>query len=104
MDTKIEMLMVRRVIYVTLDYSLEECLAVMTKMQVRHLPVIDDEKVAALLGMGSIMEALIEEREFQYGELVKYVTGSDHHEPRLPPAVLMRDAVVKHTAGAKADG
>jgi len=104
MDTRIETLMVRRVIYVTLDYSLEECLAVMAKMQVRHLPVIDGEKVAALLGMRHITEALIEEQEFLNGELVRYMTGSNHHKLRLPPAVLVRGADMKDSRALTANG
>lgn len=64
-----------KLVGVSPDYRLDECMAVMTSMGIRNLPVIENDKPIALLNLRHIMEALIQDREFIIGELVKYVTG-----------------------------
>lgn len=90
LDSPITQIMSRKIVYVTPDYRLEECLAVMSKMHVRHLPVMEKELPIALLSMRHIMEALIEDREFMLNELVRYVTGSSVTEKVISPEVLIR--------------
>lgn len=63
------------------EYRLEECMALMSKMKIRHLPVIHDGRAIAVLSMSHIMEALVEENEFMIAELTKYVTGSNLVSP-----------------------
>lgn len=73
--------MVKNVLYITPDYNLDECLALMTKKHVRHLPVLDENsKVLAFLSIEDVVEAAIEDREFVISELTKYVTGSSFSE------------------------
>lgn len=75
--TPIHEVMVRHVVYVTPEYQLEECLALMTKKHIRHLPVINsDGIVLALLSIEDVVEALLEGKEFIISELTRYVTGS----------------------------
>lgn len=75
--TPIHKVMVKKVIYVTPEYLLEECLALMTKKHIRHLPVIDNQgKVLALISLEDVVEAVLEGKEFLIAELTKYVTGS----------------------------
>lgn len=75
-DACISEMMTRKVAYVTPEYRLEECLDIMKALHIRHLPVMEDKRPVALLSMRHIMEALIEDREFQVDEMVKYITGS----------------------------
>lgn len=67
-----------RVIFVTQDYRLDECMAIMSNAKIRHLPVMEKDKPIALLSMRHIMEALVEDKEFQIDELEKYITGSNY--------------------------
>lgn len=75
--TPIHDVMVRRVLYVTPDYLLEDCLALMTQKHIRHLPVLDERgKVLALISLEDVVEAVLEGKEFMISELTRYVTGS----------------------------
>ncbi len=76
MEIKVTELMSREIVYVTPDYTLEECMAVMCKLRIRHLPVLRDNRPIALLSMRHLMEAIVEENEFMIGQLVSYITGS----------------------------
>lgn len=100
LDSRIESQMVRKVVFVTPDYKLEECLAVMNQMHVRHLPVMAEGRVIALLSMRHIMEALIEDREFMIGELVRYVTGSCPKEENAKVRILVNDLSAAETRGS----
>jgi CBS domain-containing protein len=90
-NTKVSSLMTKKIIYVTSDYRLDECLAIMAKMKIRHLPVMDGYTPVALLSMRHIMAALIEENQFMVEQLVTYITGSQHAEERHIRAGLIRD-------------
>ena len=62
--------------YVTPDYRLDECMSLMTRMKVGHLPVVESGRVVSILSMRQIMEALVREKEFMIEELTRYVTSS----------------------------
>jgi CBS domain-containing protein len=90
METKVTDLMSKSIVYVTPDYSLDECMAVMCKMKVRHLPVLLGDTPIALLSMRHIMEAIVEENEFMIGQLVAYITGGPSaHEKTNRNALIM---------------
>lgn len=87
--TPVHEVMVRKVIYVTPDYLLEECLALMTKKHIFYLPVIDANGVVqALIGIEDVVEAILDGKEFMIAELTRYVTGSPlsaYEKPRKNP-------------------
>lgn len=82
-----------RVIYVTPDYTLEECLALMTSKKMRHLPVIENTKLLSVITMEDVVAALIEDQVFYINELTKYVTGSLMLEEENSPHHLVRELV-----------
>ena len=90
LGSKVADLMTRKIVYVTPEYTLNECLAVMTKMDVRALPVMQNKKPIALLSMKHIMEAQIEDQEFMISQLVQYTTGSNMPEPTAVPKVVVQ--------------
>jgi len=91
MDTNIAELMSKTIIYVTPDYTLDECMAVMCKMKIRHLPVLEGNTPIALLSMRHIMEALVEENQFMIGQLFAYITGSQTGEGKAHRSALIID-------------
>lgn len=91
--TRICDVMVKQVIYVSPDYKLTECLALMENKRIRHLPVLDNGQVIALIGIQDVSGSLIEDQEFMIGELTKYITGGYMCEkaPTNPVKELMID-------------
>jgi len=90
LEAKVADLMTRKIVYVNPEYKLNECLAVMVKMDVRALPVMENEKPIGLLSMRHIMEALIEDQEFMISQLVQYTTGSYMPESTVVPNVVVQ--------------
>lgn len=68
--------MTSEVLYVEPNFTLQECLELMTKAHIRHLPVIENSKPIAMLSMRHIMELLVEEKENQIRDLTQYITGT----------------------------
>ncbi len=91
LKSRVESIMGQNVIFVTDDYRLDECMAVMSSNKIRHLPVLQDGHPIALLSMRHIMEALIEDKEFLIDELTKYVMGERYavyRQERTPLQLL----------------
>ena len=67
--------MSRKVVYVTLSRTIEECMAIMTEEHFRHLPVLDDEQnVVGIVSIGDLIKETISQQEFIIGQLENYIT------------------------------
>jgi len=64
------------VIYVDLNSSTDECMALMINKRVRHLPVYDKGELTGVISIGDVVNAIIDEKEFEIDQLVRYITDS----------------------------
>lgn len=61
---------------VSSENTIEECMWLMTNKFIRHLPVIDNDKVTGIISIGDVVKYIIEEQKFIIGNLEHYITGS----------------------------
>jgi CBS domain-containing protein len=73
--TTVGELMTPDVLYVSPDDTIENCMAIMTDKRLRHLAVMDGEKLAGIVSIGDVVKAIISDREFRIRELERYITG-----------------------------
>jgi CBS domain-containing protein len=78
--TAVSDLMTTEVLYVNPDDNIENCMALMTDKHLRHLLVMDNDKLAGIVSIGDIVKAVISDREFTIRELERYITGG-HSSP-----------------------
>lgn len=71
--TKVRDIMTSKVIFVSPGQSIGECMALMTDRRIRHLPVMEDNRVIGLLSIGDLVHATIAEQQFVIEQLVKYI-------------------------------
>lgn len=75
-DTKVSEIMSDKVLYVTLDRSVDECMAIMSEKHFRHLPVMDDQqKVVGIVSIGDLVKETICEQQFIIRQLENYIAG-----------------------------
>ncbi len=75
-DTPVREIMSDKVLYVSLDRTIEECMAIMTEKHFRHLPVLDDDgKVVGVVSIGDVVKETICAQQFIIQQMEKYITG-----------------------------
>ena len=74
-DTPVHEIMTRDPVTVTLDHDLEHCMELMTDKRVRHLPVVQEERVIGIISIGDVVKGIIDHKEFIIQELQKYIKG-----------------------------
>lgn len=72
-DTQVKEIMSRQVAYVNLNNTNEDCMALITEMRVRHLPVLEDDKVIGLLSIGDLVKDAISQHQFVIHQLERYI-------------------------------
>ena len=72
--TRVRDIMSTEVVCARPDQSVEECMAIMTRQRIRHLPVVEDGSVIGVLSIGDLVKAKIEEQEHQIEQLQNYIT------------------------------
>ncbi len=68
-------IMSKRVIHASPQHTIEECMAVMTDKRIRHLPVIDHEKLVGIVSIGDLVKSRIADQEFTIEQLTHYIQG-----------------------------
>ena len=63
LETPVSDIMASPVVTVTLDQTLEDCMTIMTEKRMRHLPVVNGERVVGLLSIGDLVKAVIQEQQ-----------------------------------------
>ena len=74
-DTAVHEVMTSRVVFVRPEQNIEECMALMTAKRCRHLPVLEEGKLAGILSIGDVVKAVISEKEFHIAQLENYITS-----------------------------
>lgn len=73
-ETTVHQIMSGRVAFVTLQHSLDECMALMTDKRFRHLPVLDAGQVIGIVSIGDLVKEIIENQKFIIAELERYIS------------------------------
>lgn len=76
LDTPLEKVMTKKVYTITPATKTEECMQMMTDKHIRHLPVIDDEKLIGIISIGDVLKAVINTQQDFIKRLQEYISGS----------------------------
>lgn len=74
-EAKVKEIMSEKVLYVHPHRTAEECMALMINKRVRHLPVIEEEKLVGVISIGDVVKAVIDEKAFVIEQLEEYISG-----------------------------
>jgi CBS domain-containing protein len=75
LDTPVRDIMTPRVYFVNPDCSAEECMALMTEKRVRHLPVMENNKLVGVISIGDVVKSIISSQKVTIEHLQNYIMG-----------------------------
>jgi len=75
LDRSVAEIMTTRVETATPDQSVHELARLMTRLRIRHVPVVSDGAVAGIVSIGDVVKSRIDELEFERDQLESYVSG-----------------------------
>ena len=74
-ETPVRDIMTTNVACARIDQTIPECMAVMTEKRVRHLPVVDQNRLVGLVSIGDVVKSIIADHEFTIEQLIQYIKG-----------------------------
>jgi len=72
-DLAVRDIMSDKVVSVTPEQTVDDCMALMTGRRIRHLPVLDNGRVVGVLSIGDLVKAVIEEQQQTIRQLESYI-------------------------------
>ncbi|MFP3563525.1 CBS domain-containing protein [Paraburkholderia sp. SIMBA_030] len=74
-QTPVREIMSKAVRFVRPDQTTEDCMALMTERRMRHLPVIDNDRLVGMVSIGDLVKNIIAEQQFTIQQLEFYIHG-----------------------------
>jgi CBS domain-containing protein len=74
-ETAVSDIMTSELLTVTTTQTTADCMGLMTDHRIRHLPVVEDNRLIGIVSIGDVVRAVIEEQRFLIEQLEGYITG-----------------------------
>jgi CBS domain-containing protein len=77
-DTQIKDVMSQILYSVKPETTVHDCMELMTKYHIRHLPVVSNARVIGLVSIGDVVRAVTDEDESTINDLQNYIQGTGY--------------------------
>jgi len=74
-DTPVAEIMTTDVLTAASDHTVNACMEIMTEKKIRHLPVVEDGRVIAMVSIGDLVQAIIAAQQEEIEHLEHYISG-----------------------------
>lgn len=74
-DSRVGDLMTDKVYAVKLNTTVSDCMKLMTTHRVRHLPVLENNRLVGLISIGDVVNKTIEQKSNTINQLEDYIVG-----------------------------
>ncbi len=75
-DTRVREIISLKLIVAAPQHTVDECLRVMTANHIRHLPVLDGQKMVGMVSIGDLVNWTISSQEATIAQMEQYISGS----------------------------
>ena len=73
--TLVKEIMTNPVIFVTPGHAIDECMDIMTRNRIRHLPIVENDKVLGVVSIGDLVKWVVSEQEVTIEHLQNYISS-----------------------------
>lgn len=74
-ETAVRDIMTTKLFCVTPTQNIDDCMALMTDKSVRHLPVLDGERLDGVISIGDVVKSMLSRQEFIIHQLEHFIAG-----------------------------
>jgi len=73
--TRVSEIMTTGVFTTSSAKSVNDCMSLMTEKRIRHLPVLEDNRVIGMISIGDLVQAIISDQKEEIEQLENYISG-----------------------------
>jgi len=73
--TSVSEIMSTEVLTTSSSQTVNQCMEMMTERRIRHLPVIEDNRVIGMISIGDLVQAIIADQQEEIEQLESYISG-----------------------------
>jgi len=74
-DTRVADIMTTDVLTTSCEHTVKSCMEIMTEKKLRHLPVVEDGRVVAMVSIGDLVQAIIADQQEEIEHLEQDISG-----------------------------
>lgn len=74
-DTTVAEIMTGKVIAINRNNTVDECLGLMTEQHIRHLPVLENDRLIGFVSIGDLVKVAMEDQKKLIEQLKQYISG-----------------------------
>ncbi len=75
-ETPVNEIMTPAPITIDENYTVDDCMRLMSENRVRHLPVVDAGRVVGMISIGDVLKQMLSEQKQTIQQLENYITGN----------------------------
>lgn len=74
-NTTVAEVMTEKVLTTSSAQTVNQCMELMTERRIRHLPVLEDNRVIGMISIGDLVQAIISDQQEEIEQLESYISG-----------------------------
>ena len=74
-ESKVGEMMSTELTVVGPNNTMRECMALMTQKKIRHIPVVEDDKLVGVVSIGDVVNRIMQDQESTIKDLENYIYG-----------------------------
>lgn len=78
-ETNVKEIMTSRVFYTYPNQTIDECLVIINERRVRHLPVLDNDKMVGMISVGDVVKEIIKEQKYTIEQLENHLSWAESY-------------------------
>jgi len=72
-ETFVSEIMTSHVVCVEPDWTVDQCMALMTEKRIRHLPVMEQGRLVGVISIGDVVRAVVDDQQYMINSLQRYI-------------------------------